>query len=210
MPIKKIIDISWPVTPDMTAYKDKKEVAFKHVATFQQDRYRKSTITLSAHAGTHVDAPSHFVEQGVTIDQVELAQLMGPCVVLDMTQWSEKITAGDLEKHDIKKDAIVLLKTKNSFFSATAPFDPNFVYIDLTAAQYLADKQIKAIGIDYIGIEHHQPGHETHEIFFKNGVAIIEGLRLEDVEQGKYFFCCLPLKVIGLDGTPARAILLVE
>lgn len=206
--ITNIIDISWPISPSMTAYKDKHEAAFTTVADFPNDYYRKSTITLSSHEGTHVDAPSHFLEQGVTIDQVPLATFIGPCKVIDLTHCDEKIKLSDIATCDINAGDIILCKTKNSLLSPTAPFNPNFIFIDLGAARFLTDKKIKAIGVDYLGIERQQPAHETHHAFLSNNIGLIEGLRLADVAAGDYFLCCLPLKIQGLDGAPARAILI--
>jgi arylformamidase len=206
--VTKIIDISWPISPEMTAYKDKHEAIFTPVAEFARDHYRKSTITLSSHDGTHVDAPSHFLESGVTIDHVPLATLNGPCKVIDLVHCDEKITLTDVAACDINAGDIILFKTKNSLLSPNAPFNPNFIFIDHQAARFLADKKIKAIGVDYLGIERQQPGHETHDAFLSNNIGVIEGLRLADVCAGSYFLCCLPLNVQGLDGAPARAVLL--
>jgi arylformamidase len=208
MKFKNIIDISWPITEHMTEYKNQKSIACTDLATFEQDKYRKSILRLSSHTGTHVDAPSHFLEQGKTIDQVSLGSLVGSCRVLDLTAVQEKITRQDLEKYDICADQIILLKTKNSFCQPTDLFNPNFIYIEEAAARYLADCKIKAIGIDYLGIERNQPGHETHDVLLRNDIGLIEGLRFAHVEPGNYFLCCLPIAVQGLDGAPARAILL--
>lgn len=206
--ITQIIDISWPISSEMTAYKDKHETTFTTIAEFDRDHYRKSTITLSSHDGTHVDGPSHFLEHGVSIDHVPLATFIGPCKVIDLTHCDEKITLSDVAACDVNAGDIILFKTKNSLLSPTAAFNPNFVFIDLHAALFLADKKIKTVGVDYLGIERQQPKHETHEAFLANNIGVIEGLRLADAAAGSYFLCCLPLKVQGLEGAPARAILL--
>ena len=85
-----IIDISWPVEPTMTAYKDVKEVTFSYPATFEKNGYRKSTITVSSHSGTHVDAPSHFHATGSSMESISLKSLIGPCKILDLTHCTEK------------------------------------------------------------------------------------------------------------------------
>ena len=204
----QIIDISWPISSDMTAYKDKCEARFTDVATFERDHYRKSTIAMSSHDGTHVDAPSHFLQDGITIDQIPLETFIGPCKVVDLAHCEEKITLSDVAGCDINAGDIILFKTKNSLLSPTAPFNPSFIFIDLHATQFLADKKIKAVGVDYLGIERQQPNHETHEILLSRNIGLIEGLRLEHVVAGSYFLCCLPLSVRGLDGAPARAVLM--
>lgn len=205
----QIIDISWPITEQMTSYKNGNEVKFAYVASYDQGHgYRKSLVTMSSHSGTHIDAPSHFMEDGLPVETIPLTSLVGPCKVLDLRHCTEKITSQDLAQHDIQAGDRILLQTKNSDLLETAPFDQNFIYIDYQAALFLAEKKIKAIGIDYLGIERHQPGHETHSTFFSNAITILEGLRLKDVIPGNYFLCCLPLNIHGLEGAPARAILL--
>jgi arylformamidase len=203
----KIIDISWPITAEMTAYKNEKSVTYTALRTFEKDSVRKTGITLDSQTGTHVDAPSHFIAKGATIDKVPLEQLVGNCVVLDMTSVEECITADDLEDYDLEGCDIVLFKTQNSTHEPTAPFDASFVYLDASAAVYLAELGVNAVGIDYLGIERGSANHEAHHIFFESGIAVIEGLRLAHVEEDAYFFVCLPLAVVGLDGAPARAIL---
>jgi arylformamidase len=206
--IQKIIDISWPITPNITEYKDKKTVRVDHTKNFERDNVRESVITLGSHTGTHIDAPAHFLSDGTPIENLDLATVVGPCRVLDLTDVSEKITAADLHEHSLKQGEIILLKTRNSQLAATEKFYPDFVYLDATAAMLFAEKKVKAIGIDYLGIERNQPDHATHTILMKHNIAIIEGLRLADAVAGDYFFICLPLNVIGLEAAPARAVLL--
>jgi len=206
----KIIDISWPITPDMITYKDRPTISIEPTKQFEKDGARETKITLSSHSGTHIDAPAHFLQRGDTVDAIPLEQLMGPCVVLDLTGIAEKITRDDLEQYELDADMIVLLKTKNSDKSPTAPFDPKFIYLDESGAQYLAECNIVAVGIDYLGIERNQPDHGTHKMLMRADIPVIEGLRLKGVEEGEYVLFCLPLMLPGLDAAPARAVLLDE
>ncbi|HZW61997.1 MAG TPA: cyclase family protein [Candidatus Babeliales bacterium] len=204
----EIIDISWPITPQMTAYKDKKVVSFSYSNTFEKDNFCESTITLGSHSGTHIDAPAHFLPDGETIEKFPLGLLIGECHVLDLTQVSEYISEGDLAYYDvIKENRIILFKTSNSQTAVNQPFDSSFIYLTASAAQYLVEHSVKAVGIDYLGIERNQPNHETHKILMQNGIPIIEGLRLQHVQPGTYFLWCLPLLVEGLEAAPARAVL---
>jgi len=206
----KVIDISWPISKVTTGYKDRSVVAFDEVKNFNRDGVRESSIQISAHTGTHVDAPSHFLKEGKTIDEVPLDKLVGPCVVLDMTTCSERITRNCLMEHSdlIKEGGIILLRTTNSDLTPTDKFNSSFVYLEVSGALYLAEKKVSVVGIDYLGIEHSQPGHPTHENLMNADISIIEGLRLGHVKAGHYFFVCLPLHTIGLEASPARAILL--
>ncbi len=208
---KTIIDISWPITQDMTSYKNNKPVSIIHEKNFDEHEVRDSKITLNSHTGTHIDAPSHFLADGKSIEQIPLESLNGPCRVLDLTHIEQKITAHDLADFNIQTDEILLLKTKNSFLDETASFNTNFVYLEKTGAQFLADKKIKTVGIDYLGIEREQPNHETHCILLTQKITIIEGLRLGKARGGEhYVLCCLPLAVQNLEAAPARAILMSD
>ena len=208
----KIFDVSWPISKATTGYKDRHIVAIDEIKNFNRDGVRETAIHLSSHTGTHVDAPSHFLKEGKTIDEIGLDRLVGDCIVLDMTTCAERITRDCLLAHDndIRNDSIVLLRTTNSDFNATDKFSPHFVYLESSGAAYLAEKRVKAVGIDYLGIEHSQPGHPTHEVLMNSDVVIIEGLRLGHVQKGNYLFVCLPLNMIGTEGAPARAILIAK
>ena len=173
---------------------------------------------LSSHVGTHVDAPAHFIEQGATIEATCVHLLCGPCTV-SSTFVHDAITRKDLEKLTFSTSR-VLLKTRNSSHAATAPFDPNFVYLAASGAAYLRERGVRCVGIDYLGIERGQPDRETHIILLsaglprhsssmsEGGCAIIEGLRLGHVAPGEYRLICLPLALQGLEAAPARAILM--
>jgi arylformamidase len=204
----KIYDISWPISAATTGYKDKKTVHFESVKSMDKDGVRESTITLSAHTGTHIDAPSHFVRDGKTIDQLDLMSVVGPCKVFDMSVVTDGITRDHVENLDISAGDIVLFKTVNSATQPTDKFTPHFIYLEVSGAQCLVDRNVRAVGIDYLGIERSQVGHLTHNLLFKHGITIIEGLRLAAIEPGDYYLSCLPLHVIGLEAAPARAILI--
>ncbi len=204
----KIIDISWPITENITEYKDRTTIKLTPVKSFLQDGVNETLITLHGHTGTHVDAPLHMLPDGNPIEKIELNKLIGECQVLDLTKVETKITKQDLLKYKIKENQIILLKTKNSYLEPTEQFNYNFVYLGLSGAEYLASKNIKAIGIDYLGIERNQPNHPVHKIFLKTNVPIIEGLRLKRADEQIYEFCCLPMLIPNLDSAPARAILI--
>lgn len=203
----KIIDISWPLSGATTGYKNRKTVELTERKKYESDGYRESFIAIDAHAGTHVDAPSHFLPDGKTIDQLDPASMVGAAKVIDCGD-SPIINEAFLEIQDINPGDIILFKTANSRQPADAEFNPEFVYLDAGGAQYLADCMIKAVGIDYLGIERSQPDHATHKILMINEITIIEGLRLASVQPGTYLLVCLPLALVGLEASPARAMLI--
>jgi len=204
----KIIDISWALCRDTVAYKDKKKFQLERVKKFDRDEIRETRIRMGTHDGTHIDAQSHFLKEGNTVDKVSLHTCVGECIVLDMTHIGEAITVAHLEQQQIREGDIVLLKTTNSELPSMGDFNKGFVYLDVSGAHYLVEKKIGAVGIDYLGIERGQKGHLTHWELFTNNITIIEGLRLKTAEPGAYFLCCLPISVIGLEAAPARAVLI--
>ncbi|HEB41510.1 MAG TPA: cyclase family protein, partial [Candidatus Dependentiae bacterium] len=180
----KVIDVSWPISTATTGYKDRAVVKFDEIKNFAKDGVRETNIQVSAHTGTHIDAPSHFLRDGKTIDQIDLSRFIGRCKVIDLTDVAEQITRNRLASHEgeIDEGDIVLLKTSNSIKIATDKFSPHFVYLEFTGAEYLKEKKIKAVGIDYLGIERSQSGHPTHLTLMRADIGIIEGLRLRHVK----------------------------
>ena len=204
---KDFIDISWPLRPEITGYKDKQSLAIEAIKNFSEHGVRESLIRINSHAGTHIDAPSHFIKDGKTIDQIILEQCIGICRVIEIDTAIINITKEVLVAQAIKKYERILFKTRNSARSATAPFDGAFTYLTKEAADYLASLEILLVGIDYLGIERNQPHHETHRAFLENNIVILEGLRLQDITPGSYELICLPLALQEIDAAPARAIL---
>ena len=212
----RIIDISWPIKPGMTEYKDQAKVNFLPTKTIEKNNAREHDILLTTHTGTHVDAPAHFLENGKNLDDLPLSSFIGQCRVFDLTHVQEKITKSDKKSCKsnnynnitINPGEIILLKTKNSLLDCCARASVDFIYLDAEAALFLASKDINAVGIDYLGIERAQPGHETHNALLGAEIVIIEGLRLKDALPGTYFLSCLPIKLNGLEAAPARAVLI--
>lgn len=205
----RIIDISWPISNQITTYKNKNDVQIEMVKKFEIDGCREARLNCGVHTGTHVDAPAHFLQNGATVDQVDLSNLIGPCQLFDLTHIENQITAEDLKKLDFKTP-IILFKTRNSLQAIDERFDPLFVYLDGSAAKFLAHQKLTAIGIDGLGVERNQPNHETHIQLLKKQISIIEGLRLAHVTAGMYQLICLPLNLIGTDAAPARAVLIQQ
>ncbi len=208
--IVKIYDISWPISQATTEYKNKVTIQLASIKGFDSDGVRESIITMGAHTGTHVDAASHFLKDGKSIDMIPLDRLIGRAHVYDFMAVAECITAKDLARYDINEGDIILLRTANSALNATDRFERDFIYLDHSGARYLADKRVKAVAIDYLGIERGDPDHQTHTTLMKADITIIEGVRLAHVPAGSYLMICLPLALIGSEAAPARAILIVE
>jgi arylformamidase len=190
-----------PVYPGDPYFESK---AFHSIAAGDQVNLTK--LCLGSHSGTHIDAPSHFYQNGQTVDQLSLTDLSGLARVIDVGL-AKSITAEILAQHDIEKGERLLLKTTNSRLPLDK-FYRNYVYLEEEAAAYLVKRSVKLIGIDYLSVGKFKSGSQVHQLLLGAGVIIIEGLRLAKVNPGTYLLICLPLKLRGIDGAPARAILI--
>lgn len=206
----KMYDVTLPIFSNMVVWPGDPGTKIEIKTTVKKYGVGLSRFQLSSHIGTHVDAPSHFLEDGITLNKVSLAKCIGPCRVLDIRHIKEKIIPQSVFKNlKIKKGDRLLLKTANVKLLGRKEFVSDYVSLSLEAAQFLAKKKINLIGIDYLGIEKKSaPGHPVHKTLLKAGIVIIEGVDLSKVSAGLYQLYCLPLNVIGVDGASARTILI--
>lgn len=165
-----------------------------------------SMIRMGSHTGTHVDAPAHFLQGGATVDRLPLDVLLGRATVFELDLKSE-ITRADLEPLNLRGCERALFKTRNSLLWESDEFIIDFVYFTPDAARYLVDEGVRLVGIDYLSVAEYKHGTGVHRIFLQHGVVIIEGLDLLTVKAGTYELMCLPLKVLGAEGAPARVLL---
>lgn len=207
---REYIDISFPYYEGMAIYPNNPQYVCQKVSDMQNgDSCNVSRITLGTHTGTHIDAPAHFVQDGMTIDRLPLEQINGKVKVLCIKE--AVITKECLEKYEIERDDILIFRTSNSdVFEGTRVLDV-YVTLDYEGAQYLVDKKVRMIGIDYMTIERPRdlraPEKSVHTILLGNGIPVLETLDLRGVEEGEYALMCLPLKLQGSDGSPVRAVL---
>lgn len=205
------IDVTFPYYKDMAIYPNNPEFRIKRVLDIKKGcGANVSLISMGSHTGTHIDAPSHSIEGGKAIDQLELEEMNGVAKLLDLREHGE-ITKQLLEKYDIHQGDIIILKTDNSEIFHCDIVLNNYVTLDYEAAEYLAVKRIKMIGIDYMTIERPREkrvyGKSIHEILLSRGVLIAETMKLDCVEEGEYQFFCFPLNIVGTDGAPVRIVL---
>jgi arylformamidase len=203
------IDISVPLYTGMVHWPDNPPVRIERVLNMDAgDAANVSALSLGAHTGTHVDAPIHFLPQGAGIDALPLSATLGPARVIEITD-EESIKRQELERHAIQRGERVLFKTRNSARCwQSDAFVEDFVYIAAEAARYLADVGVRTVGVDYLSVGGFaRDGEATHRALLSAEICIIEGLNLSQVEPGNYELVCLPLKIRGADGAPARAVL---
>lgn len=198
----KYYDITAKISKYMPVYKNKEEK--KPIFRLEEGSTFETVLTLNLHTGTHIDFPCHIFKGGINSDSFLPDKLLRDVKVLDLTDAVNKIEDKDLEKFEIDRGDFILLKTRNSF---DTEFNFDFVYLTFGAARYLAEKGIAGVGIDALGIERNQSGHDTHKILFSNGIIIMEGINLMSVPAGIYEMIAMPLKIEGVDALPVNAIL---
>lgn len=205
-----IYDISMPLREGMPVYEGNPPYRriITHVLGKDGAPVNQSRFEFGAHCGTHIDAPLHFEKDGYTAETVPLEHLVGPARLLHFLK-QDCIDRADLERLDWTGVERVLFRTRNTdHWVKSNAFDPNFAYLTGPAAQFLVERRIKLVGIDSLGIEKFgSKDHPAHHALLRSGVTILEGLYLIDVPAGDYDFFCGPLRVMGGEGAPARALL---
>jgi len=170
------------------------------------DSSNVSTLHMSAHTGTHVDAPRHFFDEGAGTESLPLELLVGRARVIEVS--SRAVAAEDLGTIDLSDDIRVLIKTRNSRLWGSPEFHADYVGVTESGAKHLVEHGIKVVGVDYLSVEQFKnPGAPAHHVLLGAGMIVIEGLDLRQVEPGIYEMFCLPLRVVGSDGAPARVVL---
>lgn len=204
----KIYDISVDIQTGMPTYPGDAKFKSLKLKSVDQDGYEIHRLTLGNHTGTHVDAPAHFIQDGATVTELPLDILNGRTRVVEIHD-KEKVSLEELQNVKLDNDFRILIKTRNSsLWKSKKRFQKKYVYLTLDAAKYLADNDIKLIGFDYLSLEKFGDSeHPVHRYLLGNQVIILEGLNLSNIEEGEYEMFCLPLKLAGLDGAPARVIL---
>ncbi len=203
----RIYDISMDIFYEMPVYKGKslKRPVIKVESDYTTGSVYETRLDMNMHTGTHLDSPLHILQDGKNLDSIDLERVVRPCKVLDLKDAEDKITEAHLVQKNIQSGDFILLKTKNSFLDI---LEGEFIYLDKTGAEYLKDKGISGVGIDSLGIERSQPEHETHKTLLKADIIILEGLRLKEVDEGEYLLVAAPIKVVGVEAAPARALLI--
>lgn len=197
----KIFDITRPLKNDMIVYRGDIIPSFSQA---DHGPYLISDLHMSTHTGTHIDAPTHYLKSGDTIDTIAISHLIGHCRVIDVSDKGDLITADHLRGR-LNGVRRILLKTR---FSARDTFTEDYPSLALDAACLVTDNGIECIGIDSLSIESFNCDGSVHRRLLSNRCIIIELLDLSDVPEGDYDMVALPLRLEGLDGSPARVILM--
>ncbi|GAB4522250.1 MAG: cyclase family protein [Anaerolineales bacterium] len=203
-------DISLTISGDLPVWPGDPQVVLERVQRIEDGADANVTrLAMSAHTGTHIDAPYHFIADGRRVHELDINMLMGRVFVLHLPDVSI-ITADALRHAEIPpRTRRLMFKTRNSniWLRPSPEFFEKYVALSADAAQYLVDRGVKVVGVDYLSVAPFDATRTTHEILLGAGVIVIEGLDLSSVSEGRYTMYCLPLKLAGADGAPARVVL---
>lgn len=206
----ELIDVSLGISPDLPVWPSDPPVEMTLLSSMDEgDEANVTKLAAGVHIGTHVDAPRHFIARGAGVDELPLEVLIGEAVLVSLPA-VEAIDREALEALDLAGDAERLLfKTSNSSHSLTesGEFHRNYVAIDESGADWLVERGVRLVGVDYRSVAPWGQSVATHRRLLGAEVVVIEGLDLTRVEPGNYQLYCLPLKLVGADGAPARVLL---
>ena len=209
----RVIDISVPISPDLPVWPGDPPVELVRIANIAEGANANvSRLACGVHVGTHVDAPVHFIEGAASVESLPLDRLIGRAYVAEFSG-IDVIDDQAFDSAGLPAEVSrLLIKTQNSAFWSERPgsFHEDFIAIDAHGAQWLTDHGIQTVGVDYLSVAPFEDSRPTHTILLQAGVVIIEGLNMAGVDPGWYSLYCLPLKLVGSDGAPARAVLLQE
>src|SRR5450759_5351637 len=204
----KLIDVTVPLDSNLPTYPGNTPFSLEAIKRIARgDSSNVSTLHMSAHTGTHVDAPRHFFDEGPGTEALPLELLVGRARVIEIDSRTG-VAAEDLRAIDLSDDIRVLIKTHNSRLWDSPEFHTDYVGVTESGAKHLVEHGIKVVGVDYLSVEEFKkPGAPAHHVLLGAGTIVIEGLNLRDVEPGIYEMYCLPLRIVGSDGAPARVVL---
>lgn len=203
----KIHDITLPLYPGMVVYPgDPPFVLKQQNSLLNGDDFNLSSLSLGSHTGTHLDAHSHYCFGGSTVEEISLEDLMGSAKVIEVNA-ENAILPEHLANRGIRQGDRILFKTCNSLLPRET-FQTNFVHLSPETAEFLVQKKVRLVGIDYFSIDGYAADGASHKILLGGNVVILEGVDLKNVPEGDYVLLALPLKIRGCDGSPVRAVLI--
>jgi arylformamidase len=206
----RLYDITVPVENGMPVWPGDPAVRLDRVASIAQGAHANvSSLSCGVHVGTHVDAPVHFLDGAPSVEAMPLDALIGRAFVADLRR-ATRIDAEALDKARIPpRVQRILFRTRNSEFwrRGEKTFQTGFVAVDASGAEWLVRRKVRLVGVDYLSVAPYKDSRPTHQILLGAGVVILEGVDLSRVPSGAYQLYCLPMKLVGSDGAPARAVL---
>ena len=209
--MSRIYDVSVPISTGGLVYPGNPEILIEPQQAISKGAGANvSKVTFGSHTGTHVDAAKHFFDDGQTVDQIPPEKLVGPAILIAFDEPDRvSVGAADLQARGLAGQKRVLIRTRNSGQLSNPVFDPAYAFLAPDGAEYLVTLGVELVGVDYLSIEQFHSGHHrTHRTLLQKNVVIVEGLSLSEPDPGDYQLICLPLRLAGLYGAPARALLI--
>ncbi|PYR99231.1 MAG: cyclase [Acidobacteria bacterium] len=205
-----IYDVTVPITNTMPVWPGDPPVQLSAKSHESRDKTHIVSLTaiaMGSHTGTHIDAPFHMIKDGKRLHEFPLEILVGRATVFKIPR-VRSIGRADLERLDWTGVERVLFKTDNSAHWLDGQFYEGFVYLEPAGAEFLVERGVRLVGIDYLSIDKFRSeAHPTHLVLLSKNILILEGLNLRAVTSGQYMLYALPLNLQDADGAPARAIL---
>lgn len=212
--MRKVYDLSVTITPQLAVWPGDAPIYLERENKIEEGANSNvSRMKMSVHTGTHVDAPRHFIQGAKTIEAIPIETLVGEAQVIEVPGEVNLFTPKELKAAGFKPGIErLLIKTRNSQFfpEQSHVFHTQYVGIGVEGAEWLVKAGVKLVGMDYLSVAPYKATRPTHEVFLNAEVVLVEGLVLKDVPPGTYLLCCLPLKLGGSDGAPARVVLIEE
>lgn len=209
----RVLDISVRLGAESCAFPGDPRYERRPVLRLQDgDPCELSALSMSAHSGTHLDAPAHFVAGGKALEEFAVEQFLLPALVAAVPE-APAVTPQAVAALDPGPGEAVLFKTDNSTSGRVhrGSFDEDYVYVEPEAARCLVEKGVRLVGIDYLSIDRHDSSdHPSHHVLLGSDVLILEGIDLSAVDPGRYTLICLPLRLAHCEASPVRAVLLRE
>jgi arylformamidase len=206
-----IYDVSIPITNAMPVWPGDPPVSLLRKSHESNDHTHIVTVTdirMGAHTGTHFDAPFHMINGGKKLDEFSLDILVGKATVLEI-RGVRSIGRKDLERFNWNGIERVLFKTENSSHWQDGKFYEDFVYLQPDGAEFLVERRVRLVGIDYLSIDKFRSdSHPSHMVLLSKNILLLEGLNLNNISPGEYMLYALPLKLQEVEGGPARVILM--
>lgn len=206
--MSNIIDITVPLREGMVRWPGSTSFSHSWAKKIDYgDGVNISSISCGLHVGTHVDAPLHYISGGASVDRLDLDVLCGEAQVVEFPGVAA-VTAEILSSAGIWPETErLLLRTRNSSFWEGDLFQPDFTALTKDAAQFLVRRGIRLLGVDYLSVQRYNDPPDVHRLLLADGIVLLEGLNFSLVAPGGYELICLPLRITGAEGAPARAIL---
>jgi arylformamidase len=207
----QIIDLSVPLRNEMPYYPGDPAPQISRLEDHERgDAWTTTHVSFCAHLGTHVDAPLHRVRGGNTVDRLDLQTLLGRAYVVDLSGVASEIHAEDLQARHIPLSAErLILKTRNGALWQDNAFQTDFVALSESGAEWLVAHGIRLVAMDYLSADiFASQDFRAHDVLLQHGMVIVEGIMSQEIQEGWYTLICLPLRLQGADGAPARAVLI--